>query len=107
VGILARQDIELRASMQIYEVRPLKDKRGVDLLSDALPFGGSWYEVPDAASNAVKYAKFFSWSHPAVIRVYDAAGNVIETHENKGEFKEVVAWLTSYGTVGCHCHLRL
>jgi hypothetical protein len=24
----------------------------------------------------------------AVIRVYDAAGNVIETHERKGEFKE-------------------
>jgi hypothetical protein len=27
-------------------------------------------------------------SHDAVIRVYDAAGNVIETHERKGEFKE-------------------
>jgi anti-sigma factor ChrR (cupin superfamily) len=24
----------------------------------------------------------------ALIRVYDAAGNVIETHEHKGEFKE-------------------
>jgi hypothetical protein len=24
----------------------------------------------------------------AVIRVYDAAGNVIETHEYKGDFKE-------------------
>jgi hypothetical protein len=24
----------------------------------------------------------------AVIRVYDAAGNVIETHEHKGDFKE-------------------
>jgi hypothetical protein len=27
-------------------------------------------------------------SHDAVIRVYDAAGNVIETHEQAGEFKE-------------------
>jgi hypothetical protein len=26
-------------------------------------------------------------SHDAVIRVYGAAGNVIETHEHKGEFK--------------------
>jgi hypothetical protein len=26
--------------------------------------------------------------HDAVIRVYDAAGNVIETHEHKGDFKE-------------------
>jgi hypothetical protein len=25
-------------------------------------------------------------SHDAVIRIYDEAGNVIETHENKGEF---------------------
>jgi hypothetical protein len=27
-------------------------------------------------------------SHHAVIRVYDDPGNVIETHEHKGEFKE-------------------
>ena len=27
-------------------------------------------------------------SHHAMIRVYDAAGNVIEMHEHKGGFKE-------------------
>jgi hypothetical protein len=27
------------------------------------------------------------WPHAAVIRVYDEAGNVIETHEHKGDFK--------------------
>jgi hypothetical protein len=27
-------------------------------------------------------------SHEAVIRVYDEAGNVIETHEHTGDFKE-------------------
>jgi len=32
--------------------------------------------------------KVVAQSHDAVIRVYDAAGNVIETHEHKGEFKE-------------------
>jgi hypothetical protein len=26
-------------SMHLYEARPRKDKRGVDLISDALPFG--------------------------------------------------------------------
>jgi hypothetical protein len=31
---------------------------------------------------------YFSRSHDAVIRVYDDAGNVIETHEHAGEFKE-------------------
>lgn len=34
------------------------------------------------------FASFFSRSHDAVIRVLDAAGNVIETHEQAGEFRE-------------------
>ena len=56
-----------------------EDHRGVDLMSDALPFGRLWYAEPNAVSNAVGYTKFYSRSHDAVIRVYDAAGNVIET----------------------------
>jgi hypothetical protein len=38
--------------MHVYEIRPRKDHRGVELISDALP------------------------------------GNVIETHEHAGDFKE-------------------
>jgi hypothetical protein len=38
--------------------------------------------------NAISHAKFYSRSHHAVMRVYDAAGNVIDTHEHAGEFKE-------------------
>jgi hypothetical protein len=34
------------------------------------------------------YAQFNSRSHDAVIRVYDAAGNVIETHRQTSEFNE-------------------
>jgi len=37
---------------------------------------------------AAFYAKFFSRSHDAVIRVYDETNNVIETHEHAGDFKE-------------------
>jgi hypothetical protein len=33
----------LKPQMHVYEVRPRKDKRGVDLISDALPFGRLWY----------------------------------------------------------------
>jgi hypothetical protein len=66
-----------------YEVRPRSDKRGADLISDAPPFGRLWYGEPDASTNAIGYAKFYSRSHHAVIRVYDAAGNMIETHEHK------------------------
>ena len=65
----------------VYEVRPRKDKRGVDLISDSLPFGRLWYDGPNAASNAIGYAQQYSRSHDAVIRVYDDAGNVIETHD--------------------------
>jgi hypothetical protein len=68
-----------------YEIRPRKDRPGVDLISDALPFGRLWYGDSDAITNA----KFFGRSHHAVIRVYDDAGNVIETHKHKGNFKEL------------------
>ena len=53
--------------MHVYEVRPRKDKRGVDLISDALPFRRLWYDTPD---NAIGYAMHSSRSHDAVIRVY-------------------------------------
>ena len=69
----------------IYEVRPRKDKRGFDLISDALPFGGLWYlEVSDA----IGYAEHYSRAHDAVINVYDAAGKLIEVHRHKGDFRE-------------------
>jgi hypothetical protein len=74
--------------MHVYEVRPRKDERGFDLISDALRFGRLWYAEPNAVTNAIDYAKFFSRSHDAVICVYDDAGNMIETHEHKGDFKE-------------------
>jgi hypothetical protein len=72
----------------IYEVRPRKDHRGVDLISDALPFGRLWYAEPNAISNAVGYAKFYCRSHPVVIRVFDEPGAVVETHEHVGDVQE-------------------
>jgi hypothetical protein len=48
-------------SIDLYEVRPRKDHHGVDLISDALPFGRLWYGEP----NAIGYAKFYSRSHDA------------------------------------------
>ena len=74
--------------MHICEVRPRKDHRGVDLISDALPFGRLWYAEPNVISNAFGYAKFYRRSHDAVICVYDEAGNVIEIGEQAGDFKE-------------------
>jgi hypothetical protein len=70
--------------LHVYEIRPRKDKRGFDLISDALPFGALWYTRPD---DAVGYAMFYSRSHDVVIRVYDEACKLIEVHRHKGDFK--------------------
>jgi hypothetical protein len=74
--------------MHVYEVRPRKHKRDFDLISDALPFGRLWYAGPNAVANAIGYAEHRSRSYDAVICVYDDAGNVIQTHDHKGDFKE-------------------
>jgi hypothetical protein len=79
--------------MHAYEVRPCKDKRGVDLISDALPFGRLWYGDPNAISNAIGYAQHRSRSHDAAIRVYDGAGNI----KHKGDFKQYLSrWILAF-----------
>jgi hypothetical protein len=67
-----------------YEIRPCKDKRGLDLVSDALSFGHLVLEV----GAAIAYAKFCSHSHDAVIHVYDETGKLIEVYRHRGDFKE-------------------
>ena len=39
--------------IDIYEVRPRKDKRDVDLISDALPFGWLWYGKADRIRGSI------------------------------------------------------
>ena len=65
-----------------------QNHRGIGLISEVLPFGRLWYGESNAVENAIGYAMHFSRSHNAVIRVYDDAGNVIETHEHAGDFVE-------------------
>jgi molybdopterin-binding protein len=72
-AIIKATEVSLKSNkpLHAYQIRPRKDHRGVDLISDALPFGPLWYAEPNAISNAVDYAKFRSRSHDALIRVYD------------------------------------
>ena len=79
--VTRRQDARLRSPSPRRQMRPRS-------LSDVLPFKRLWYSDANAVANAVGYAEHYSRSHDAVIRVYDEAGNVIETHEHKGDFKE-------------------
>jgi hypothetical protein len=53
-------------TVHLYEVRPRKDKCGVDLNADLFLFGRLWYNAPD---HAIGYAMHSSRSHDAVIRV--------------------------------------
>jgi hypothetical protein len=65
---------------------PRADKRGFDLISEALPFGRLWYCKPD---EAIGYAKFYSRSHTVVVRVFNESGALIATHESDGVFREL------------------
>jgi hypothetical protein len=64
-----------------------------------------WYAGRDAVRNAIGYAKFYSRSNDAVIRVYDAGGDVIETREHKGDFEEstICSTLEIDHSVESHC----
>jgi hypothetical protein len=47
--LIRTNDETFSVAMHAYEVRPRKDHRGVDLISDVLPFGRLWYDTPDNA----------------------------------------------------------
>jgi uncharacterized membrane-anchored protein len=72
----------------IYERRPRKDRRGFDLISAA------FHSVASGTANQTRSAtqsttQSFTADHiDTVIRVYNEAGNVIQTHEHAGDFKE-------------------
>ena len=41
-------------SQHVYEIRPRKDHRGVDLISDTLPFGRLWYGEHNQQCNQLR-----------------------------------------------------
>ena len=70
--------------------RKTQDARALFLttrLEERAEFSGSSPIALSSAHQRRDIAKFYSRSHQAVIRVYDAAQNLIETHEHKGESK--------------------
>jgi hypothetical protein len=55
------------------KVRPRKDHRSVDLVSDVLPFGRLWYGDTNAIANAIGYAQHLIRSHDAVILLHESS----------------------------------
>ena len=80
--MLSKYEFPTVQVMRVYEVRPRKDHRGINLISDALPFGRLCYRMPNAVSHVIDYATFRSRSHDSVIRLYNGADNVIETNKH-------------------------
>ena len=70
----------MESAKHVYDIRLSKHHRTFDLISNVFPLGRSGGVVHAAA--AVNQAKSYSGSHPFVIRVYDEAGSVLETHEH-------------------------
>ena len=69
----------------VYEIRPSKNGGGFQLTSDVLLSGPLWYT---RVQQAIGFAKFYSRSNEAVIRVYDATEKLIEVHRHKGDVED-------------------
>jgi hypothetical protein len=80
----------MSTSQHLYEVRPRKDRRGIDLIGERLPLGVLWFEGPDAIEDAVNYARSFSHPHPAIVRVLDESGTLAVTLESADDFSRAV-----------------
>ena len=63
-------------------------RRNSTVKTFSIETGGLVVWRPRRITNAIGYTKHRSRSHDAVIRVFDEAGNAIETHEQAGDFKE-------------------
>ena len=79
----------MKGIKHVYEVRPRKDHRGADLISDALPFGRLWYGEVRCGEQRNRLRQVCSRSRDAMIRVYDEAGNITETYERVGDLKDM------------------
>jgi hypothetical protein len=73
----------LTPGRDVYEIRPRKDRDGVELISELFRYGPIWYAGPDAVRQAIAYAKYRSHfrSQRAIIRVLDDSGAVVQMHE--------------------------
>ena len=77
-----QSSLGLPTDHDIYEVRPRKDRDGIELISNVFRYGPIWYAGPDAVRYAIAYAKYRSHSRSqrAIIRVLDDTGAVVQMH---------------------------
>jgi hypothetical protein len=83
---LVRESRRRRSLLSAYWHRT--DRRGVDLISDALPFGPVVVRGRERGSR-LREAK--QRSHGAVIRVFNEAGNVIRNAQTRWRFQRTMS----------------
>jgi hypothetical protein len=75
----------------VYEVRPRKDHRGFDLISDALPFGRLWhgalYKVRSRKSNNAVTFAVQRWAEIGAILCHQKANIRMNTKGNRYEYR--------------------
>ena len=76
-----------------------RNQRRIDLISERLPLGVLWFEGADAIDEAVNYAKWFSYPHPAIIRVWNDSGTLAVTLELADDFSRAVNTLPPFSTL--------
>jgi hypothetical protein len=62
-------------NVHLYEVRPRKDYRGVDLISDVLPFGRLWYEQAKPSQRCNQLRKVLQPARSSRRRLYARNSN--------------------------------
>ncbi len=77
-------------TIHYYEIRPRRDKRGFDLISEALPFGRLWYQDADAA---VGYGSRRPFAFPEIHKSIQKRFGAKTFFVLLGRFDEVAAYL--------------
>jgi hypothetical protein len=92
-----RSDQHSTTSRHVYEIRPRADKRGVDLISDAIPYTPLWYRGPNAIRDAIDHAKLRSRSHDRSDTGLRCKGQRDRDSRAQGRFQGAVARFCSAG----------
>jgi hypothetical protein len=79
------QPAGLRFPMHIYDVRPRKDRRGFDLISEHLPFGAAVVCRGCGRHQLREVLLALAFGNHSL---FDESGAVIETHEHAGDLKD-------------------
>jgi hypothetical protein len=78
----------MTGSQHVYEVRPRKDHRGVDLISDSLPIGRLWYGLSCRVRIALESFLIAEWQNVAASMTSTIPEHVYDSLISKSRIDE-------------------